>query len=126
MALLSLIPWGGCGSEKDSAPPPLTRIDITLPVPASPEVKFAREDWTLIRETHERLQKEALDALPVDEIKLGDGRVRTGKIIEETGEAVSLERRLAEREAGRMNLPLRRNWRPLNRPRRGTGCGSRA
>lgn len=72
---------------------------------ASPKVKFAREDWTLIRETRERLQKEALDALPVDEIKLRDGRVLTGKIIEETDETVGLERRLAGGVAGRMNLP---------------------
>lgn len=72
---------------------------------SSPKVRFAREEWAFIGETRERLEKQAFETLPVDEVKLKDGRTVVGRIVEETPEAVRVERRLAGGVAGMVNVP---------------------
>ena len=72
---------------------------------ASPKVRFAREEWAWIAENRKRLEKEALDALPADEVKLRDGRTIVGRIVEKSAELVRVERRPAGGVAGTVNVP---------------------
>lgn len=66
------------------------------------KVKLARDERAYILESLEKLQKEAIEGLPVDRLVLADGRVMIGRIVEETPELVKLERRTSAGVGGIM------------------------
>jgi hypothetical protein len=87
---------------------------------AGPRLRVVREEAGMIQESYARLEKEALESLPVDKVVMNDGRVLHGKIVEETAELLKLERKFAGGVAGVM---------PLARPgikdiQKGKGLGS--
>ncbi len=71
---------------------------------ASDKFRVVREEVALIAETAAKLEKEALEGLPVDRITTTDNRVLAGRILEETAETVKLERKLVGGGTGLMNL----------------------
>ncbi len=70
-----------------------------------PRVRAVKEEAVSIREALDRLSKEALEGLPVDKVVMNDGRILHGRILEETGDVVKLERKFAGGVAGVMPLP---------------------
>jgi hypothetical protein len=71
---------------------------------ATDKVRVVRDEVALIAESAVKLEKDALEGLPVDRITTVDGRVLVGRILEETAETVKLERRMAGGGTGLMNL----------------------
>ncbi len=68
------------------------------------KVKAARDERAAILGALSKLEGEAFEGLPVDRLVLGDGRIMTGKVVEETPEQVKIERRMAGGVGGVMNF----------------------
>ncbi|HEX7897919.1 MAG TPA: hypothetical protein VF950_09180 [Planctomycetota bacterium] len=69
-----------------------------------PRLRVVREEAGMIQEAYARLEKEALESLPVDKVTMNDGRILHGKIVEETADLLKLERKFAGGVAGVMPL----------------------
>lgn len=66
--------------------------------------KAARDDQSKIQELYASAEKEAFEGLPVDRVKMKDGRVIQCRIVEEGADIVKAERRLAGGVGGNLNL----------------------
>jgi hypothetical protein len=95
-------------------------VDFLKSLVSSPRLRVVREEATMILEALARLDKDALEGLPVDKVLMNDGRVLHGKVVEEGKDVVKLERKFAGGVQGVM---------PLARPgikdlQKGKGLGS--
>ncbi len=70
-----------------------------------PRLRAVREEATAIAETHARLEKEAVEGLPMDKVLMNDGRVLHGKIVGQTPDVVKLERKIGLGSAAVLPLP---------------------
>jgi hypothetical protein len=68
------------------------------------KIKAALDERASIVQNLERLQKEALEGLPVDRLVMSDGRIMPCRVLEETPEAVKIERKMAGGVGGTMNF----------------------
>jgi hypothetical protein len=71
---------------------------------ASPKVRAVMDERVSIRDSLERLGKEAFESLPVDRVVMADNRILNGRIVEDGTETVRFERKLGKGVGGVMNL----------------------
>lgn len=86
----------------------------------SPQLRVVREEAALIKESRERLEKEAFEGLPVDKVVMSDGRVLHGKVVEETEAVVRLEKKVSSGSSSVMPLPKA----DVKEVQKGKGAGS--
>src|SRR6185295_3088430 len=69
------------------------------------QLRVVKEEAALIKESRERLEKEAFEGLPVDKVVMNDGRVLHGKVVEEAETVVRLEKKVSSGSSSVMPLP---------------------